>query len=118
MLFNKTQNQKIIEKTRLANSFSEKFKGLMFERKERFDYGLIFDFGREATWEVSIHMLFVFFPIDLVYLNEQKKIVDIKLGIKPWALNYTPQKPARYLAELPAGIAQAVRLGDQLEWEN
>ncbi len=116
MLFNHTQNKKIIEKTRFANSVTEKFRGLMFEQKQNFDYALVFDFGKESRLGTSIHMLFVFFPIDAVYLNEQKKAVDIKTRLAPWTLNYTPKKPARFLCELPVGTGQTIQLGDQLQW--
>lgn len=116
MLYNRTQNKKIIENVRLANSAMEKFKGLMFEKKNRFDYGLVFDFNRETRMGASIHMLFVFFPIDLVYLDEKKKVTDIRLSIAPWTLNYTPKKPSRFLAELPVGAAKGIQIGDKLDW--
>ncbi|MFH0955548.1 MAG: DUF192 domain-containing protein [Candidatus Micrarchaeota archaeon] len=116
MLFNKTQNKKITEKTRFADSFFKKFRGLMLEKKESFDYALIFDFGSEKKTGASIHMLFVFFPIDLVYLDEKKKVTDIKTAISPWTLNYTPKNPSRFLAELPVGAAKGIQIGDKLDW--
>ncbi len=116
MLYNRTRNKKITEKTRLANTFFEKFKGLMFEKKGRFDYALIFDFGSEKKAGARIHMLFVFFPICAVYLDAGKKVVDMKNNLKPFSLNYTPKKKARFLVELPVQAGKAVSLGDQLEW--
>ena len=116
MLYNKTQRKKVIEKVRFANGFFGKFRGLMFERKKNFDYGLVFEFGSEKRIEASIHMMFVFFPIDAVYLDSQKKVVDVAT-VKPFSLNYTPKKKAGFLIELPAGTAKKICTGDNLAWE-
>lgn len=116
MLVNKTQNKTIIDNVKFANSYFKKFKGLMFERKKNFNYALVFEFEGEQKMRASIHMMFVFFPIDAIYLNKGKKVVDIKLGLKPFTLNYTPKGKARYLIELPKGTANEIKLGDQLNW--
>ena len=116
MLYNKTQGKKVIEKVRFAKGFFGKFRGLMFERKKNFDYGLVFEFGSEKRIEASIHMMFVFFPIDAVYLDSQKKVVDIAT-VKPFSLNYTPKKKAGFLVELPVGSAKTVSIGDTLKWD-
>jgi len=116
MLLNKTNNRKIIERIRLADSYWKKLKGLMFSGKH--DYALIFDFGGESRIKASIHMLFVFHSIDLVYLSEGRKVVDLVEGIRPFTLNYTPKKNARYLIELPEGTIKKnrIKLGDEVDW--
>ncbi|MEW6295770.1 MAG: DUF192 domain-containing protein [Candidatus Diapherotrites archaeon] len=118
MLYNKTRRKEIIGRIKKAGSFWGKFKGLMLERKEKFNYGLVFDFRAEKRIEASIHMLFVFFPIDLVYLNKEKKVIELKHGIKPWSLNYTPKRKAHYLIELPEGTIKKKKIGlkDELKW--
>jgi hypothetical protein len=116
MIYNKTRKIKLIEKSKVANSFLKRFKGLMFSKKP--DYALIFELKKEGKLNASIHMLFVFFPIDVVYLNSEKKVVDIKLNLKPFALNYTPKKKAKYFIEFPAGIIEKkISLNEELEWE-
>ncbi|MCX6801675.1 MAG: DUF192 domain-containing protein [Candidatus Diapherotrites archaeon] len=115
MLRNKTRKLAIAKKVRFADSFFLKFKGLMFEKKERFDYALVFPFGEETRLGASIHMLFVFFPMAAVYLDSGKKVVDIAI-LKPFILNYTPKKPAKYLIELPEEKAKLVSVGDRLEF--
>ncbi len=117
MLFNKTTGKKIAEKVKIAANSWQRFKGLMFEKKERFDYALVFDFGQEKKMGASIHMLFVFFPIDAIYLDSEKKVADIAKNLQPFSLNYTPKKKARFLVELPVQAGKAVSLGDQLEWK-
>jgi uncharacterized membrane protein (UPF0127 family) len=116
MLYNKTTEKKIIEKTKIADSFLKRLKGLMFAKKP--DYALIFELEKEDTINASIHMLFVSFPIDVVYLNSNKKVVDIKLDLRPGTLNYTPKKPSKYFIEFATGIIQGkISLDDKLEWK-
>ncbi len=114
MLYNKTKKKKLIEKTRVADSFLKRLKGLMFSKKP--DYALIFELEKESRIGGSIHMLFVFFSIDVIYLNSEKKVVDIKLNLRPGALNYTPKKPSKYFIEFLAGTVQGISLNDELEW--
>jgi len=90
MLFNKTTNKKIVDKSFLAKTHWQKMKGLMFEAPQNFDYALVFVLPRESVVNASIHMLFVFFPIDVVYLNKEKKVVDIVRNLQPFALGYAP----------------------------
>lgn len=117
MLFNKTKRKKIIEKTRMAKTFFQKFLGLMFESRKNFNYGLVFFLHEESKINATIHMLFVFFPIDVVYLNKRKKAVDIVRNLKPFSLSCTPKKPAKYFIELPAGKAKNISIGNRLEWK-
>ncbi|MFH1390825.1 MAG: DUF192 domain-containing protein [Candidatus Diapherotrites archaeon] len=115
MLINSTSGKKIIEKTKTANTSFSRFKGLMFEKKENFDYGLVFELDKEGRINSSVHMLFVFFPIDIVYLNSEKIVVD-KTTLNPWILNYTPKKSAKYFVELPKETASKIKLGEKLKW--
>jgi len=115
MLFNKTKKLKVIEKTIKADSFFKRFKGLMFAEKP--DYALVFELESEGVLNASIHMLFVFYPIDAVYLNKEKKVVDIKKDFKPFSLNYTPKTPSKYFIEFLAGtVGNKIELNDELEW--
>ncbi len=37
--------------------------------------------------------------------------------LKPFALNYTPKKAAKFVIELPAGKASGIKIDDVLEWQ-
>ena len=106
----------ILRKVRHAISFAEQAKGLMFERKRNFDYGLVFHLPFETRAGASVHMLFVFFPIDIVYLDAQKRITEIA-RLNPWQLNFTPRKAAKWFIELPAGKAKGLKAGEKVEWD-
>ena len=104
----------LMKKVKFASSTWERTKGLMFEEKKKFDYALIFDFPFESKIGTSLHMLFVFFPIDVLFLNKDKVIVD-KATLQPFITNYTPKKAAKYVIEMPKGKAKA-KVGQKVEW--
>jgi hypothetical protein len=117
VLFNKTTGKKVIQKVFSAKTHWQKMKGLMFEDVKKFDYALVFHLPRESKAEATIHMVFVFFPIDVIYLDKEKKVVDIAKNVQPFTLGYTPKKPAKFFVELPAGLSKGIKLGHFLEWE-
>jgi len=117
MLKNKSTGKKIMPKVLLAQNHWQKMKGLMFEDPARFDYALVFCLPSESVSQATIHMLFVFFPIDVVYLDKEKNVVDIVKGLPPFSLGYSPKKPAKFFIELPAGKANGIKIGDSLEWQ-
>ena len=110
----KADGKKIISKVRVASPLG-KFLGLMFKRKSKFNYALIFEFITEGTVTSSLHMLFVFFPTDVLFLDGNKKVVD-KMTMYPFRLHYSPKKPAKFAVELPKGKARGVKVGAKIFW--
>ena len=105
----------IMRNVRFAKSTLERTKGLMFEEKKKFNYALIFDFPIESKIGTSLHMLFVFFPIDVLFLNKNKIIVD-KVTLQPFIPNYTTKKAAKYVIEMPIGKAKGLKIGQKINW--
>ena len=116
MLFNKSKKKKVLAVVVLASTPWQRLKGLMFENPEFFNYALVFTFPRESKTSASIHMLFVFFPIDAVFLDKGKKVVDIARNLQPFTPSYTPKKRSKFLVELPAGKSKGMEVGHVLEW--
>jgi hypothetical protein len=82
-------------------------RGLMFSGKKN----LIFAFKREAL--VSLHMFFVFFPIDVLFLDSAKRVVE-KAHLLPFTF-YTPRHPCRYILELSfPGFSEKAKIGTVL----
>lgn len=86
----------------------------MFHKKI-FDEAHIFVMQGEK-W-IPLTNWFVFFPIDVLYLDRDKKIVELKKSFKPFT-NYNPKQDAIYVIELPNGIIDEKELdvGDILEF--
>ncbi|MBI2137951.1 DUF192 domain-containing protein [Candidatus Woesearchaeota archaeon] len=86
--------------------------GLMFTAKPK---ALLFYFPRPL--EVSLHMLFVFFPIDIILLDEKKKVVELKENLKPWHF-FKAANAAKYIIEAPEGAVNASKtaVGDTIKF--
>ncbi|MEM3556256.1 MAG: DUF192 domain-containing protein [Candidatus Micrarchaeia archaeon] len=97
----------------LADTFFKRARGLMFRRK--IEKPLLFILPTESRELSSIHSLFVFFPFDAVFLNSKGVVVDVR-RVKPFTLNVTPKKPAKYIIEMEAGEAErrGIGVGDRL----
>ena len=85
MLLNKSTGQPIIDRVKTAEGLWAQFQGLMFERPSKFDYALVFPLPFESRVGASVHMLFVFFPLDLVFLDKGRRVIDKKEDFKAWA---------------------------------
>ncbi|HLC56152.1 MAG TPA: DUF192 domain-containing protein [Candidatus Nanoarchaeia archaeon] len=95
----------------IANAkFSNGF-GLMFKKKLKDKEGIILE-TLEGRLSSSIHMLFVFQTIDIIWLDKEWNIVDIKKNIKPFTLFVMPRKKANYILELSK--ANNLKIGDKL----
>jgi uncharacterized membrane protein (UPF0127 family) len=66
----------------------------------------------------SVHMFFMRFPIDVVFLDRDRKVVRIVSPLRPWRV--AGARRAVAALELPAGAAAAaaVDVGDILVLEN
>ena len=93
------------------NIFSKSF-GLMFTLKPK---PLIFIFKKEKI--IPLHMLFVFYPIDVLFLDKNKAVVETKENFKPFT-SYTPKNKAQYILELPKNIIKKTKtkIGDKIEF--
>ncbi|MEY7848649.1 DUF192 domain-containing protein [Natrarchaeobius sp. A-rgal3] len=96
----------------LADSIPAQMRGLMFRRSIPDDYALAFRFSSAKTRDV--HMLFVFFPIDVVWIVDGT--VERVERLRPW-LGIARER-ADLIVELPAGAAADVEPGDRLALEN
>jgi uncharacterized protein len=95
MIKNTTKKIIITEVHYNFKSYFSKALGLMFAMKPK---NLVFFFKQEKI--IPLHMFFVFFSIDVLFLDKNKKVVDIKENFRPF-MCYTPKAKAMYVIELP-----------------
>jgi uncharacterized protein len=110
MIRNATRKFTIMKRQKSAGSLLSQGIGLMFHRKP--DYGLVFILGAEKR--ISLTNVFVFFPIDILFLDKEKRVVEIKKGFRPFTLNYTPKARFAYIIELPCGVLKKTAVGDRI----
>lgn len=90
----------------VADSFLSKSRGLMFRRAISDDYALVFKF--DSPDRRSLHMVFVPFPIDALWLVGEE--VTKKKRLRGWVgIGFGL---ADRIIELPAGAADGVERGD------
>lgn len=83
------------------------FKGLMLRKGLPDGHGMVFRPAR------GIHTHLMRFPIDLIFLDKEDRVVKIRPAMAPWRFDFTN---ASAVIELNAGVAAAndVRAGDKL----
>lgn len=112
-LIDRTTGKLLASEVELADTFWRRLRGLMFRRKFERGKALLFKFPKPARY--SVHMCFVRFPIDLIYLDSNFIVVEIHKRLKPWRA-YRPKRIANCLIEIPAGCVSRLRinLGDKI----
>ena len=113
MIENRTQGKVLLARVKWCRSFLCRLRGLMFRRDLPADEGLLLVEGRASVAATAIHMLFVFFPIAAIWLDDSFHVVDVKLA-RPFRLFYAPRAPARYVLEVAPVLLDQVAVGDQL----
>jgi uncharacterized membrane protein (UPF0127 family) len=97
----------------VARSPWRKALGLMFRGSLGEGEGLLLDFGQEGRF--GIWMLFMRFPIDVVFLDKEWRVVGLHKRARPFApwrpgtwKVYYPESKARYALEIRAGAVERV----------
>ena len=105
----------------LALSPDERARGLMFRESLDSDRGMLFVFPEAAFhgfWMKNCR-----FPIDIIWLSAEKKIVHIERAVPPCKEDpcptYGPLRRAQYVIEVVADFSrrEELRLGDSIEFE-
>jgi uncharacterized membrane protein (UPF0127 family) len=104
-----------IGESEIADTFFSRLRGTMF--KNKLEKGLILKIPNTRSRSGSaIHMFFVKFPLDIIFADTNKEVVDT-VSINPWKM-YTPKKPARYVIEMEKGTINSSKteIGDKLDF--
>ena len=108
---NHTRNTVLGDAVELADTSETRRVGLL--KHERLEPG-------SGLWIVpceSVHTFFMKFPIDLVYLDKQRKVRKVRHAVPAWRLSAC--LTAHSILELPAGTAKESGTvpGDELVME-
>ena len=89
----------------------------MFRNHLPREEGLLIVQPRQSRLDSSIHMLFVFMDLAVVWIADDLSVVDTVLA-KAWRPAYLPAKPARYILEIHPDRINDFLVGDQVEFIN
>lgn len=109
---NTTRQTDIAHHARVADTFWTRLRGLIGREPLAPGEGLVIVPCK------GVHMWFMRFPIDVIYVGEGDRVVDVDENLQPWAIG-RPRRESRYVIEVPAGMVAATgtRPGDRLVLE-
>lgn len=109
-VINKSKNTMLGDKISLADDFFSRLFGLIPKRKLAAGEGLII---KPCS---SIHMFFMKFPIDVLFVDDNNEIVYLLENFRPWMVSKIV-RGSRYVIELPAGTIKRTntQVGDAIE---
>jgi uncharacterized protein len=109
----RTESGKVVcERCEIADSTFSRARGLLGRDGLERGGGMLIDPAG------SVHMFFMRFPIDVVFLARDRTVVRVKHHLAPWRISAARHAVASL--ELPAGAAAeaGVEKGDVLVFEN
>jgi len=113
MTENSTFNQVCFEdkcfEVEIADTSEARIQGLMFRQELEKDKAMLFVFQEEGVY--NFHMRNVNFSLDIVWLNENKEIVFIKINALPEEEVISPDKEAKYVIEFNTGVIKSLSAG-------
>lgn len=104
----------------IAQDNAQRELGLMFRPNLEANRGMLFIFDtpdRYGFWLKNVK-----FPLDIIWISEDKTIVDMKINLPPCPAEpcptYVPAAPAKYVLEVNAGsvVRWGLKIGDKAEF--
>jgi hypothetical protein len=107
---NETKGLPLADRVTVATSIWSRFWGLMGRAKLDDGHGI------HITPCSSIHMFFMRFAIDVIFLDKSNKVTKVVHEIKPWRMALG--RGGHSALELPVGAASAARVevGDVIDF--
>ena len=104
----------------IADTPSKKAKGLMYRTSLKDNEGMLFVFEKPGIY--GFWMKNTFIPLDIIWLNENLEVVDIKENAQPCLKENCPifknSTPARYVLEIKGGKVEelGIQKGDKFNF--
>jgi len=114
-IVNHSSGQTVARRVVRCDTFWKRGRGLMLRRSLAEDEAYLFVEGRESVAQAAIHMFFVFFPIAVLWLDRDRRVVDKALA-RPFRPYYAPRRPAQYYVEGHPCLLERVDIGDELDF--
>jgi len=112
----KFKNIIIADDVKICKDIFSRSKGLRFSKPLKKGRAVLFISPEESCLHTSLDMFFVFFSVDIIWLNSGKEIVDIRRNVKPFTPIIRPKKPAKYVIEIPANSSGLLKIGNKLKF--
>ncbi len=98
-----------------CDSFLCQLRGFTFRSQVGEREGLLLVQKKDSRVDSSIHMLFVFTPLAVFWINSDCIVVHKTLAL-PWRLAYISPQPARYVLEINPIHLDLFGIGDRVKF--
>ena len=108
-------NKNITFNVEVAKTIEERRTGLMYRKKLLNNEGMLFIFPREKI--IQLWMKNTYIPLDVIFISENKVIVDIKKNMEKLSETIVKSKvKSRYALEFNAGLINKldIEIGDKV----
>lgn len=113
--------QNICVSAEISDTESKRKLGLMLRKSLADNQGMLFVFEQEE--QHSFWMKNMQIPLDIIWIDKDKRIVDIQTDVPPCkdsCSGIMPQEKAQYVLEVNAGFVEKnkVRVGDRVDFSD
>ncbi len=115
-ILNETRRSIVAENAKEVRGILGRMRGLMLKKSPEC---VILVAPSSSISASSIHMFFMLQRIDVIWADDELRVVDLLSNLKPWSLRiFRPSKPARYVIECPSGTIERTKTkrGDRLSF--
>jgi len=115
--FNKTRGTVLCARLENAGGLAGQGRGLLGRDGLEPGTGMLFESGRFTPF-MWMHMFFMRFAIDIVFLGRSDTVIKVNARLQPWRVSSVVFGAGKAL-ELPAGAAEesSTKVGDQIVFE-
>lgn len=114
---NKSREIKSPPRIKYCDTFLTQLRGFTLRTRLSRDEGLLLVGTRDSRIDSSIHMLFVFFDLTVIWISSDMKVVD-KVLAKSWRPAYFAKQPARYVLEIHPDRWGEFEIGDTVQFKD
>ena len=88
----------------------------MFKKDLPGDHGLLLVQSNDSRINASIHMMFMYMDLAVIWINGEYSVVD-KVLARRWKLAYLPKSAAKYVLETGVSHLSEYKIGDRVRFE-
>ena len=114
-VINRRTGEVLLPSARWCSSRLCRLRGLQYRLRLRPGEALILVKPRDSVVSTSIHMLFVFFPLAVVWINSQGRVTSAQFA-KPWHPYYASPEPACCVLETAPEFLERIKVGDEIDF--
>jgi uncharacterized membrane protein (UPF0127 family) len=99
-----------------CQSFLCQLRGLMFTKSLPENHGLLLVQNSDSRLNSSIHMMFMWMDLAVIWISSEYSVVDIVLA-RRWKMVYLPKKAAKYVLEIGVSNLRDFNIGDKVRFD-